>query len=497
MPEIPKVDVKAKLTSLNESIRTAHIPSPQEMKDGYMNSNVHKSFSQTLSVRTRVEDVDVQKAREFMTQKKTPAELSQMNHPLDIPLPKIKLPSLRTITSSGTGDEGGDHQLEAANKTKQNLYETFPRSALGQKNIVTSHRIIADEDAQIRKELVKTRTPAQLAEINSIGDFPIPSKVKSFLSPSERKIMSQKQMHQRKMSATSAKSDRASDTSPWRLLKIGNIFKNNEAGTKIKRSKSETALETGGSSWNRQKLVTNVKVEVDKEELNRRRALAASKSPAELSQIHSVAEIPIPGTLKRIVTGKPVAASSAKNSATAHPLLSKSLTDLPVSGSAAAGETSGFSVLTKSAFNAQCLVRSRVEDPLVQKERAELVKNRTVAQLSQITSLSDIPIPKGLQTLADRRGGEKSKNPVEVIDDKKQVPKTMQDYIPDGLKSQLLVISKTGHDQDVIRERQELVRSKSPSELSQFHRVGDIPIPSVLQISRPTSPFPTMTAAKE
>ena len=73
----------------------------------------------------------------------------------------------------------------------------------------------------------------------------------------------------------------------------------------------------------------------------------------------------------------------------------------------------------------------------------------------------------------------------------------MQDYIPDGLKSQLLVISKTGHDQDVIRERQELVRSKSPSELSQFHRVGDIPIPNVLQISRPTSPFPTMTAAKE
>merc|ERR1719219_2404108 len=99
-------------------------------------------------------------------------------------------------------------------------------------------------------------------------------------------------MHQhRKMSiasAKSAKSDRgATDTSPWRLLKLGNIFKNNEAsatGTQIKRSKSETALETAGSSsWNRQKLVTNVKVEVDKEELNRRRALAASKSPAELS----------------------------------------------------------------------------------------------------------------------------------------------------------------------------------------------------------------------
>ena len=63
MPEMPKVDVKAKLTSLNESIRTTHIPSPQELKEGYMNSNFQKSFTQQLTVRTRTEDADVQKAR--------------------------------------------------------------------------------------------------------------------------------------------------------------------------------------------------------------------------------------------------------------------------------------------------------------------------------------------------------------------------------------------------------------------------------------------------
>ena len=138
MPEIPKVDVKAKLTSLNESIRTTHIPTPQELKDGYMNSNFQKSFTQTLQVRTRQEDVDVQKAREFMTQRKTPAELSQMNHPLDIPLPKFKLPSLKNQSAVSPEDQeqeaGGSKSGDS--KGKQ-FYGTFPRSAWGQQNIIT------------------------------------------------------------------------------------------------------------------------------------------------------------------------------------------------------------------------------------------------------------------------------------------------------------------------------------------------------------------------
>ena len=140
LPEIPKVDVKAKLTSLNESIRTTHIPTPQELKDGYMNSNFQKSFTQTLTVRTRQEDVDVQKQREMMTQRKTPAELSQMNHPLDIPLPKFKLPSLRNQAAVSPEDQDRKSNLEqdavSSTKAKQ-FYGTFPRSAWGQQNIIT------------------------------------------------------------------------------------------------------------------------------------------------------------------------------------------------------------------------------------------------------------------------------------------------------------------------------------------------------------------------
>ena len=52
---------------------------------------------------------------------------------------------------------------------------------------------------------------------------------------------------------------------------------------------------------------------------------------------------------------------------------SKSLTDLPASSSTIVDGTSGF---LKKSLNAQCLVRSRVEEPEVQAARAELVKKR-------------------------------------------------------------------------------------------------------------------------
>ena len=158
IPEIPKVDVKAKLVSLNESIRTTHIPTPQEIKDGYMNSNFQKTFTQTLSVRTRLEDVDVQKQREFMTQRKTPAQLSQMNHPLDIPLPKFKMPSLRNQAAVSPEDQdrksnldqeaGGSKSMEE--KAKQ-FYGTFPRSAWGQQNIIT--RLVKRRHLRFKKFL--------------------------------------------------------------------------------------------------------------------------------------------------------------------------------------------------------------------------------------------------------------------------------------------------------------------------------------------------------
>lgn len=88
--KIPRVDLRSKFASMNEKVKRARMPSPGEMVDSYLNSGFHKQFKQPLAVRTRVEDVDVQRARQLLTQKMTPSELGNLRHPLDIPLPKLK-----------------------------------------------------------------------------------------------------------------------------------------------------------------------------------------------------------------------------------------------------------------------------------------------------------------------------------------------------------------------------------------------------------------------
>ena len=45
------------------------------------------------------------------------------------------------------------------------------------------------------------------------------------------------------------------------------------------------------------------------------------------------------------------------------------------------------------ALKSEVMVRAKVEDPSVQRERAELVKAKSVHELAQITSFSDIPVP--------------------------------------------------------------------------------------------------------
>ena len=49
------------------------------------------------------------------------------------------------------------------------------------------------------------------------------------------------------------------------------------------------------------KLVTNVKVEEDEDTLLARRAMVESKSPAELSAINSISDLPIPSRVSKIV----------------------------------------------------------------------------------------------------------------------------------------------------------------------------------------------------
>ena len=54
-------------------------------------------------------------------------------------------------------------------------------------------------------------------------------------------------------------------------------------------------------SWREQKLVTKVKVEEDEEVLAKRKALTETKTPAELAQMTSIADLPIPSALENFL----------------------------------------------------------------------------------------------------------------------------------------------------------------------------------------------------
>ena len=63
-----------------------------------------------------------------------------------------------------------------------------------------------------------------------------------------------------------------------------------------------------------------------------------------------------------------------------------------------------FRGMLPESMKAEVLVRARVEDPEVQKSRAETVKAKSVYELSQINSLADLPIPTTFENLMNRNG---------------------------------------------------------------------------------------------
>ena len=182
------------------------------------------------------------------------------------------------------------------------------------------------------------------------------------MSPSERKIIAQKQ--QRKSSSVSAQQGLPKEHFNLRFEDLKK-FKTSDLKSfvKVKRSKSETSLKSTlkatSTSWKDQKLKVKVKVEENRDELEKRREIASKKTPAELSQINSLHDIPLPTTLKRIITSTEKKQRSSeedvepvKFSTMLKTKLSKSWSNLE--------KTNGDSSLTSKPpgwLNAECRVR--------------------------------------------------------------------------------------------------------------------------------------------
>ena len=136
-----------------------------------------------------------------------------------------------------------------------------------EKKILTNTREMLDEDElNRRKELILSRSPTQLSEIHGLGDFPVPTRIEKMLKRPESR-------------ATNGSVSSA--TAPKNL--------------------SETMYATLPKSWKEQNLITKVKTDQDPELIAMRRELTQTKTPAELAQISSMADLPIPTALENFL----------------------------------------------------------------------------------------------------------------------------------------------------------------------------------------------------
>merc|ERR1711981_1057270 len=203
---------------------------------------------------------DVQKARQVLTQEKTPAQLGNIESFSDIPVPTIRKSKGEKMETDE--EEEPFHFPTNMDELGQAAYNTLPKS-MREQNIITAVKENLDpEELERNRTLTKTKTPAELAQINSLSEFPVPEKIKNILNQSGSKV-------EKVGKDKESKKRRHSDIEPTSIEPF-------------------TMYSTLPRSLRETKLVTNVKVEEDEEVLLARKAMVESKTPAELSAIKSL-----------------------------------------------------------------------------------------------------------------------------------------------------------------------------------------------------------------
>ena len=100
----------------------------------------------------------------------------------DIPIPTIR----KSKQSDNDNEEKQDSEFTMPKNMDDLGKAVLPKSFFEQ-NIVTAVKENIDpEELERNRTLTKTKTPAQLAEINSITEFPVPDKLKTLLNSSSK-----------------------------------------------------------------------------------------------------------------------------------------------------------------------------------------------------------------------------------------------------------------------------------------------------------------------
>ncbi len=281
--------------------------------------------------------------------------------------------------------------------------------------LVRSKEVEDDQVLKERMQMTRSMSPAQLGTIRGISDIPVPT------------------LRKKKKNKDSADQDSKSDVGKSKE----NLYEKLPSGLKTE-------------------VLVRTKVEEDEAVLKERQEMTRAMSPSELAQIRGFGDIPFPsfGKKNKEAEGKTDDQEESK------------------------GKESYYDKMP-AGLKTEVLVRTKVEeDESVLKQRQEMTRAMSPAELSQFHGLSDFPIP----TLRKKKRGEvdRERTPGSQKDLTKS-KENLYEKLPSGLKTEVLVRTKVEEDEAVLKERQEMTRSMSPSQLAEIHGFSDIPIPNFLK----------------
>ncbi len=146
--------------------------------------------------------------------------------------------------------------------------------------------------------------------------------------------------------------------------------------------------------------MVRAKVEADPTVLAARQQLVKTSTPAELGRINGLADLPVPARLKNLHLPK-MGATAASSSLLNGDVASSSRPSTPLLLGNGGGGGSLYNSLPRSLRDQQLMVRCRTDDADNEelKRRQELTRTMTPAQLSEISGISDLPIPAKLESL--------------------------------------------------------------------------------------------------
>ena len=142
-------------------------------------------------------------------------------------------------------------------------------------------------------------------------------------------------------------------------------------------------------SWRETKLLVRSKVEVDEDVLKSRQQLVESKTPAELGNIYGLGDIPVPTRIQTLMRPKKRTLKSTEE---------KQLSKKSSGSAKSLPEMSGF-LTVPASLKSGLMVTSVVEDQEIVARNKEIIKNKSVSELSQIRDFGDIPIPDKIENI--------------------------------------------------------------------------------------------------